>query len=73
MTDISETPSHRIAQEYLKRGGRRQVTIDDNGISLRQWEDDPPDAERFWKETVETLPDGERKQVAEFLPSIAEP
>lgn len=72
MTDALETPSHRLAREYMRLGGRRQVKIDDNQISLRQWEDDPPEAERFWMEKIETLGDEERRQVAEFLPSITE-
>lgn len=72
MNDGLETPSHRLAQEYMRLGGRRQVKIDDNKISLRQWEDDPPEAERFWMEKVETLSEDERRQVADFLPSTSE-
>lgn len=72
MTDALETPSHKLARDYMRLGGRRQVKIDDNQISVRQWEDDPPEAERFWKEKIEPLAEDERRQVAEFLPSITE-
>jgi hypothetical protein len=70
MTGEADTPSHRLAKEYLSLGGRRRSKIDDNLIAVRQWEDDPPEAERFWKEKVETLSEDERKQVEDFLPSI---
>lgn len=72
MTDSLETPSHSLAKEYIRLGGKRQVKIDDNRLSLRQWEGDPPEAERFWQEKIETLPDEKRKQVVDYLPDITE-
>ncbi|RFB88497.1 hypothetical protein B5K11_23690 [Rhizobium leguminosarum bv. trifolii] len=69
----SETPSLRLAKEYLSLGGRRRSKIDDNITEVRQWDQDPPEAERFWRERVETLSKDERKQVEDFLPTINTP
>ncbi|MBB4234555.1 hypothetical protein [Rhizobium esperanzae] len=69
----TETPSLKLAKEYLSLGGRRRSKIDDNITDVRQWEEDPPEAERFWKERVETLSKDERKQVEVFLPTINTP
>ncbi|RFB83429.1 hypothetical protein B5K08_28945 [Rhizobium leguminosarum bv. trifolii] len=69
----SETPSLKLAKEYLRLGGRRRSKIDDNITEVRQWDQDPPEAERFWKERVETLSKDERKQVEDFLPTINTP
>ena len=66
----TKTASLRLAEEYLRLGGRRLSKIDDNIIKVRQWEEDPPEAERFWKEHIEPLGDKERTQVEIFLPSI---
>ncbi|MDF0662351.1 hypothetical protein PYR67_23845 [Rhizobium sp. BC49] len=69
----TETPSLRLAKEYLSLGGRRRSKIDDNLTEVRQWDRDSPEAERFWKERVETLSKDERKQVEDFLPTINTP
>lgn len=69
----TETPSLKLANEYLSLGGRRLSKIDDNITEVRQWDQDPPEAERFWKERVETLSKDERKQVEDFLPTINTP
>ncbi|ARM92445.1 hypothetical protein RHEC894_PE00422 (plasmid) [Rhizobium sp. CIAT894] len=69
----TETPSLKLAKEYLSLGGRRRSKIDDNITDVRQWEEDPPEAERFWRERVETLSKDERKQVEVFLPTINTP
>ncbi|MBX4958738.1 hypothetical protein [Rhizobium lentis] len=69
----TETPSLKLAKEYLSLGGRRRSKIDDNITTVRQWEEDPPAAERFWKERVETLSNDQRKQVEDFLPTINSP
>ena len=66
----AETPSLKLAKEYLSLGGHRCSMIDDNITEVRQWDEDPPKAERFWKERVETLPKDQRKQVEDFLPTI---
>ncbi|MBX5166251.1 MULTISPECIES: hypothetical protein [unclassified Rhizobium] len=69
----TETPSLKLAKKYLSLGGRRRSKIDDNITDVRQWDEDPPEAERFWKERVETLSKDERKQVEDFLPTINTP
>ncbi|MBY5649231.1 hypothetical protein HFO45_13295 [Rhizobium leguminosarum] len=69
----TETPSLKLAKEYLSLGGQRRSMIDDNITDIRHWDDDPPEAERFWKERVETLPKDQRKQVEDFLPTINTP
>ncbi|NNU69854.1 hypothetical protein G9X67_31890 [Rhizobium sp. WYCCWR 11152] len=69
----TETPSLKLAKEYLSLGGHRRSMIDDNITDVRQWDEDPPKAERFWKERVETLPEDQRKQVEDFLPTINTP
>ncbi|RXT17886.1 hypothetical protein B5P46_29025 [Rhizobium leguminosarum] len=69
----TETPSLKLAMEYLSLGGHRRSMIDDNITDVRQWDEDPPEAERFWKERVETLSKDERKQVEDFLPTINTP
>ncbi|MGO8536114.1 hypothetical protein ACC756_38525, partial [Rhizobium ruizarguesonis] len=51
----TENPSLKLAKEYLSLGGQRRSMIDDNITDVRQWDEDPPEAERFWKERVETL------------------
>jgi len=67
---MEDTPSLRLAKEYLRLGGTRKSKIDDNITSTRKWEDEPPAAAAFWKEKVEVLNEDERKQVEDFLPSI---
>ena len=69
----TETPSLKLAKEYLSLGGHRRSMIDDNITDVRQWDEDPPEAERFWKERVETLSKGKRKQVEDFLPTVNTP
>jgi hypothetical protein len=44
--------------------------IDDNLGSSRDWEGDPPEAEKFWNEKIATLSDRERRDVETFLPSL---
>jgi hypothetical protein len=68
--DDMETRTHKLAQEYLSLGGRRLSKIDDNITDVRQWEADPPAAEEFWQSRIETLPERDRKQVENLLPSI---
>ena len=69
----TETPSLKLAKEYLSLGGRRRSKIDDNITEVRPWDRDPPEAERFWTERVETLSKHDRKQVEDFLPTINTP
>ncbi|MBB3391835.1 hypothetical protein FHT82_004613 [Rhizobium sp. BK275] len=69
----TETRSLKLAKEYLRLGGHRRCKIDDNITTVRQWEEDPPEAERFWQEQVQSLSASDRKQVEDFLPSINSP
>jgi hypothetical protein len=69
----TETRSLKLAKEYLRLGGHRRCKIDDNITTVRQWEKDPPEAERFWQEQVQPLSAADRKQVEDFLPSINSP
>lgn len=68
----TETPSHKTAMEYLRLGGRRLAKVDDNIVSVRAWEDDPVEAEAFWRTHVEPLDHGKRQEVALHLPSISD-
>lgn len=65
-----ENALKQLADEYRALGGRRIAVIDDNLGSSRDWDGDPPDAERFWQERIATLSDRERRDVETFLPSI---
>ncbi len=67
---MEETPSLKLAKQYLSLGGTRKSKIDDNITDTRKWDDEPEEAARFWKEKVEMLSEDERKQVEDFLPSI---
>lgn len=67
---MEETPSLKLANQYLRLGGTRKSKIDDNITGTRKWDDEPEEAEKFWKEKVEVLSEDERKQVEDFLPSI---
>lgn len=67
-----ETKSHSLVQRYLALGGKRLAKVDDNIINVRKWDDEPAAAEEFWQNEVETLPEGDRKQVEILLPNISE-
>jgi hypothetical protein len=67
---MEDTPSLKLAKQYLSLGGTRKSKIDDNITDTRKWEEEPQEAAAFWKERIETLSKDERKQVENFLPSI---
>lgn len=67
---MEKTESRKLAEEYLGLGGTRQVMIDDNKTFVRQWEQDPPEAEHFWKQKIQSLNAERMKEVEFFLPSI---
>ena len=60
--------SKDLAAKYIKLGGRRRAVLDDNLVSTR--EEDTAEAEAFWRQQIESLPDAERKDVEKFLPGI---
>lgn len=59
-----------LANQYLRLGGHRLLVMDDNILSTKSWEADPPEAETFWKREIEILPPRRRNEVMSFLPSI---
>jgi len=65
-----ENASKKLAEEYLRLGGRRVAVIDDNLGSARNWEGDPPEAEKFWRDRIGPLSERERRDVLTFLPSL---
>lgn len=65
-----ENRSKNLADEYRRLGGRRVAVIDDNLGSSRDWDGDPVEAAKFWKERVASLPDRDRRDVESFLPSL---
>lgn len=67
---MEKTETRKLAEEYLRLGGTRQVMIDDNKTFVRQWEDEPADAETFWQTHIENLEAERRKDVEFFLPSV---
>lgn len=64
--------SRKLAEEYVRLGGRRLAKIDDNIVSVRSWDKDTPEAEAFWKEKILTLSEEDRQQVEVHLPSISD-
>ncbi|SIQ89742.1 hypothetical protein SAMN05880582_104215 [Rhizobium sp. RU20A] len=71
MQDI-RTPHQDLADQYLALGGRRQAIIDDNKVSVRQWDDEPQEADAFWRDNVDGLDDEGRREVALLLPSVSD-
>lgn len=70
MTDDTENASQKLAQRYRQLGGKRLSVLDDNIVTIRQWEKDNPEAEAFWKAHIATLPDEDKRDVEKFLPDI---
>jgi len=71
-SEEAETPSLRIATEYLRLGGAVDAKVDDNIVSSRSWENDPSEAEAFWREHVAPLPAKEQRDIIIHLPSISD-
>lgn len=67
-----QTPSGRLAEEYLRLGGRRRGKVDGNLVSTRQWEDEPALAAAFWKERIEPIDEKRRREVELHLPSMSD-
>ncbi|WP_312407869.1 hypothetical protein [Rhizobium sp.] len=65
-----ENASKELADEYRRLGGRRVAVIDDNLGSSRDWDGDPPEAARFWREHIPILSDRVRRDVETFLSSL---
>jgi hypothetical protein len=64
------TNARKLATEYLRLGGHRRVVIDDNQTSVRNWENEPKEAEDFWRTNIETLSPQMQREVELLLPTI---
>ncbi|MNL64974.1 hypothetical protein D3C87_1892500 [compost metagenome] len=67
---MEKTHVRELAEEYLRLGGHRRVAIDDNETSIRSWESEPPEADAFWRNNVETLSPATQREVQLMLPTI---
>ena len=67
---MGKTETRKLAEEYMLLGGTRQVMIDDNKTFIRQYENEPDEAERFWQERIASLEQARREDVEFFLPSV---
>lgn len=67
---MEETPTAKLAAEYLRLGGARLAKIDDNKISTRQWLHETRDAEEFWNAHIAPLDEARREEVILHLPTI---
>jgi hypothetical protein len=65
-----DTPSLKLAKEYMKLGGTRRAVVDDNIVSTRDWEGEPDAATQFWADKIETLVPEKRQEVELHLPTI---
>jgi hypothetical protein len=65
MTD-QETSTKKLAMKYLELGG----TLDDNIADVRKWDDEPAEADEFWKTQIEPLEDARLREVETHLPTI---
>ena len=54
MTD-QETSTKKLAMKYLELGGTRRAKLDDNIADVRKWDDEPAEADEFWKTQIEPL------------------
>lgn len=67
---MEKTETRKLAEEYMLLGGTRQVMIDDNKTFIRQYDNEPDEAERFWQDRIASLDQARREDVEFFLPSV---
>ncbi|XUY29383.1 hypothetical protein RMR21_020480 [Agrobacterium sp. rho-8.1] len=67
---MEKTETRKLAEEYMLLGGTRRVMIDDNKTFVRQYENEPEEAEHFWQNRIAVLEQARRDDVEFFLPSI---
>jgi hypothetical protein len=67
---VEDPLTKKLADEYLHLGGKRLLVMDDNDLTTRSWEPDAPEADAFWKQNIQSLPDKRRTEVLSYLPSI---
>jgi hypothetical protein len=60
----------KLADEYQRLGGKRRLVMDDNDLTTRSWEPDTPEADAFWMQNIQSLPDKRRTEVLSYLPSM---
>ncbi|KAB1122149.1 hypothetical protein [Neorhizobium galegae] len=65
----TSTDAARLAEEYVRLGGKRKAKLDDNIVSTRLWDDEPQEAADFWRSEIETLSESKR-QVETNLPNM---
>lgn len=69
MTELS-TEAARLAEEYVRLGGKRRAKLDDNIIDTRLWDDEPDEAAAFWRDKIDSLPESKRREVETNLPNM---
>ncbi len=67
---MEQTPTAKLAADYLRLGGGRLAKIDDNKVGTRQWKHETREAEAFWNENIASLDDARRDEVITHLPTI---
>ena len=67
---MEQTPSAKLAADYVRLGGGRLAKIDDNHLSTRAWEHETPAAEAFWNAHIASLDEKRRDEVISHLPTI---
>ena len=67
---MEPTQTAKLAEEYLRLGGRRLAKIDDNHVSTRLWKHETREAEAFWNAHIAPLDEARRDEVITHLPTI---
>jgi len=67
---MEKTETRKLAEEYMRLGGTRQVMIDDNKTFVRQYDSEPEAAGAFWDDKIAVLEEVRMKDVEFFLPSV---
>ncbi|MCQ1855362.1 hypothetical protein [Neorhizobium galegae] len=64
------TEAARLAEEYVRLGGKRRAKLDDNIVDTRLWDDEPVEAAAFWRDRIDSLPESKRREVETNLPNM---
>ena len=64
------TEAARLAEEYVRLGGKRRAKLDDNIVDTRLWDDEPDEAAAFWRDKIGSLPESKRREVETYLPNM---
>jgi hypothetical protein len=54
---MEDTPSPKLANEYVRLGGSRKSKLDDNITRIRLCENDPHEAEELWTSKIPSGPE----------------